>query len=604
MSQNGQKLSEKGLNKMKNKQVLFLVLFSLVFCFNLVSGITIFDCKYNNDIYYKDSCDKFFNEPIDWENLSYVNVTKQNVTQNESSNYIYDDGSSGKNTETQYKIYYGYNNGTSKEVYLQYSNDLFNDPSTGIIDEPKSIIFEYDGSYRYENNNSQAWVVDNCTSGGGMIKIHYYGMNNQYIAIKINENGVPNKCTTKSGHTFEMPTTRSINMDGKRSNFKEMLNSETNELIFRYTIIDNIVFVWEYSNYLNLYSKDNVEDLSTMGGGFDSFVSKLSTYYKGANVEEIINFLYETNDYIILSLENGSGFNFLKDNDMYNFEVLSVNKEDLSASFFFKHNNEPSQIVEDKIGNPGSIIYNITEKGEVILIIEKQNGQVASFATSSLKETEDYAKKYGYTYLNHDEKIYLKNGQFCDLDKGCAIPEDIKLSVENNTNVTESNTETEHIFNETPTIETKREYNVSGVEDKFYKGLQGYLNTLADLKALANFRLSNLSCDEIKDVIQDNINDIQIPQEIPFSDEVFSLSLDGNYLGSIVLENKILTEYICDAPGKITYKVDINKNILTSLETSEDILQTVLDNVKIEGTTIVKKIKLFFIKIGLGILSS
>ncbi len=604
MSQNGQKLSEKGLNKMKNKQVLFLVLFSLVFCFNLVSGITIFDCKYNNDIYYKDSCDKFFNEPIDWENLSYVNVTKQNVTQNESSNYIYDDGSSGKNTETQYKIYYGYNNGTSKEVYLQYSNDLFNDPSTGIIDEPKSIIFEYDGSYRYENNNSQAWVVDNCTSGGGMIKIHYYGMNNQYIAIKINENGVPNKCTTKSGHTFEMPTTRSISMDGKRSNFKEMLNSETNELIFRYTIIDNIVFVWEYSNYLNLYSKDNVEDLSTMGGGFDSFVSKLSTYYKGANVEEIINFLYETNDYIILSLENGSGFNFLKDNDMYNFEVLSVNKEDLSASFFFKHNNEPSQIVEDKIGNPGSIIYNITEKGEVILIIEKQNGQVASFATSSLKETEDYAKKYGYTYLNHDEKIYLKNGQFCDLDKGCAIPEDIKLSVENNTNVTESNTETEHIFNETPTIETKREYNVSGVEDKFYKGLQGYLNTLADLKALANFRLSNLSCDEIKDVIQDNINDIQIPQEIPFSDEVFSLSLDGNYLGSIVLENKILTEYICDAPGKITYKVDINKNILTSLETSEDILQTVLDNVKIEGTTIVKKIKLFFIKIGLGILSS
>ncbi|MGK0209486.1 MAG: hypothetical protein ACI83O_000763 [Patescibacteria group bacterium] len=64
---------------------------------------------------------------------------------------------------------------------------------------------------------------------------------------------------------------------------------------------------------------------------------------------------------------------------------------------------------------------------------------------------------------------------------------------------------------------------------------------------------------------------IEIPSGIPFTDEVFSVSLGDRFVGMIILEEKIVTEIYLDSRDDVTYNVILqNADVIDEISEAED----------------------------------
>lgn len=117
------------------------------------------------------------------------------------------------------------------------------------------------------------------------------------------------------------------------------------------------------------------------------------------------------------------------------------------------------------------------------------------------------------------------------------------------------------------------------------------------------------SCSEIKTAFGEGGLDFQIPGGVPFSDDVFSVYIDEEFLVSFELVDKKLEGVECEASGDVSYNVFVSGKLLDELrDGSSDVSfvdfyneKKASGDLKIEAVGIGKKLKLGFINFGLKI---
>lgn len=101
----------------------------------------------------------------------------------------------------------------------------------------------------------------------------------------------------------------------------------------------------------------------------------------------------------------------------------------------------------------------------------------------------------------------------------------------------------------------------------------------------------------------------QIPKEIPFTTENINIYLNNTFYSNLILKNKSITDFYCTPSKNNTYDIYIeNSTTVLNLISSNNTLKTAQrmiknNQIKIKGITFSKKIKTFFLKIGLSIYS-
>lgn len=117
-------------------------------------------------------------------------------------------------------------------------------------------------------------------------------------------------------------------------------------------------------------------------------------------------------------------------------------------------------------------------------------------------------------------------------------------------------------------------------------------------------------CDYLSNILNklDKDKELNIPNLIPFTTEVFNIyTKDNKKVGHIELYKKKIKSFDCNITNKPTYNVYV-KDIATlqDIDNSENSIKELSQklsskDIKIEGTSIFKKIKMVFAKIGLSI---
>ena len=99
----------------------------------------------------------------------------------------------------------------------------------------------------------------------------------------------------------------------------------------------------------------------------------------------------------------------------------------------------------------------------------------------------------------------------------------------------------------------------------------------------------------------EKLNDFQIPDFVPYSDEIFNLYIqEENLSGSIIIENSSFKSIACENNKNATYEIHIkNLNTVEDIVKSEDFLGTYNEKIgnneiEIKGVTVGKKIKMVF----------
>jgi hypothetical protein len=117
------------------------------------------------------------------------------------------------------------------------------------------------------------------------------------------------------------------------------------------------------------------------------------------------------------------------------------------------------------------------------------------------------------------------------------------------------------------------------------------------------------SCSEIKSVFEKEGSDFQIPNGVPFSDDIFAVYIEEDFLVSFELVDKKLESIGCDVSEDVSYNIFVSGELMEELkESSED--RDVVDfynekrasgDLKIKAVGFGNKLKLGFINFGLKI---
>ncbi|MFA5485067.1 MAG: hypothetical protein WC260_02345 [Candidatus Pacearchaeota archaeon] len=141
---------------------------------------------------------------------------------------------------------------------------------------------------------------------------------------------------------------------------------------------------------------------------------------------------------------------------------------------------------------------------------------------------------------------------------------------------------------------------------------------LEEIEAV-NFELNNLisllsesnACELIKDEMESELVGFTLPKQIPFTNEVFVIFIDSNFIGNVKLENKEVTSFDCSSEIKSNFEVHLSSSIFTE-EQMELLKESPVDyylnnkkdgNIKIKANGFVRGIKLGFINFGVKIAS-
>ena len=123
----------------------------------------------------------------------------------------------------------------------------------------------------------------------------------------------------------------------------------------------------------------------------------------------------------------------------------------------------------------------------------------------------------------------------------------------------------------------------------------------------ANSLSENLSCFSFLSY-KDKIIGIQIPTQIPYSDEIFNVYISDEIFGYLELENSTITAFDCLENENKTYDVYIkDSEVFEDFLNSTDMVKSLnekLSNkeIQIKGASFTKKVKMFFTKLGLKIM--
>lgn len=118
-----------------------------------------------------------------------------------------------------------------------------------------------------------------------------------------------------------------------------------------------------------------------------------------------------------------------------------------------------------------------------------------------------------------------------------------------------------------------------------------------------------IECYNAKSVFQENYSDYEIPEGIPFSDDVFDVYVDEDFFVSLELVDKKLVAIECDVSDEVSYSVYVRSSLIDSItsgELDEDVVGFYNDKkksgeIKIEAAGFGKRLKLGFINFGLKI---
>lgn len=149
------------------------------------------------------------------------------------------------------------------------------------------------------------------------------------------------------------------------------------------------------------------------------------------------------------------------------------------------------------------------------------------------------------------------------------------------------------------------EYNIS------QENIDSYMTE--NVNSIEDFDFSQLTCEMIKQFGGDDVVGSEIPEQIPFKNEIVSLYLDEKFVGSIVIEDSYIKDYSCEDNLKSTYNVFVTKETIidiTKLDTSN--ISSIIDfykekkasgDLKIKGVGFGKSFKFFFLNIGISVAS-
>ena len=126
-----------------------------------------------------------------------------------------------------------------------------------------------------------------------------------------------------------------------------------------------------------------------------------------------------------------------------------------------------------------------------------------------------------------------------------------------------------------------------------------------------DFYLGLLSCSLIKPIINSEISNFEIPEKIPFQNEVFNIYFDNNFLISLNLVDGKFGNITCEESEDVTYDIYIKKELILIIIEEKDNINP-LDfyhenrkngNFDIKPIGFKNKIKFGFINFGLKIAS-
>ncbi len=149
--------------------------------------------------------------------------------------------------------------------------------------------------------------------------------------------------------------------------------------------------------------------------------------------------------------------------------------------------------------------------------------------------------------------------------------------------------------------ELMNEYEIS------QKDIQEYVSE--ENLQIEDFNYSQISCDVIKDFINPEIVGIEIPEQVPISNEIIALYIDEKHIGNVVIEESIIKEFSC-SENESTYNLYVTKKFVSDASKIKDIeISKIIDfykenkksgDIKIKATGIIRNIKLFVLNIGLS----
>lgn len=143
-----------------------------------------------------------------------------------------------------------------------------------------------------------------------------------------------------------------------------------------------------------------------------------------------------------------------------------------------------------------------------------------------------------------------------------------------------------------------------------------YNLTYKDLEHLANQEISNnvsfsqISCNVFQEIIGKSIIGTELPDKLPFSNEILQLNIDGNFIGSIIIADNYIRSYSCQEE-KITYNISITENFISEISElgDSDISEMIhfykssksSGDLKINAIGFTKKVKLLFLNTAVSI---
>jgi hypothetical protein len=126
---------------------------------------------------------------------------------------------------------------------------------------------------------------------------------------------------------------------------------------------------------------------------------------------------------------------------------------------------------------------------------------------------------------------------------------------------------------------------------------------------LATIGAGDISCEMVLLFVGDDYSNISINDKIPFDDDIFDVYVDGDFMVSIELKEKEISNMACEVSDFSTYDVYLDKSVVEAFiddEIGEDVIGFYNENrkdgdIEIEGKTFFRKAKIGVINFGLRV---
>ncbi len=141
---------------------------------------------------------------------------------------------------------------------------------------------------------------------------------------------------------------------------------------------------------------------------------------------------------------------------------------------------------------------------------------------------------------------------------------------------------------------------VMSEHDITYEDLEQFVNQ----EILDNISFSQIPCDVFSEIIGQSIIGTEIPDKLPFSNEILQLNIEENFIGNVIIVDNYIRNYSCKEE-KSTYNISVTENFISKISELDDSdISKVIHfyksskssgDLKISANGFTKKVKLFFL---------